>query len=320
MLFPVLKRRLPDNMGERLHTQNQPRLISRKKPARFIAGVGALLLLGGALVLTGGMQSQNSRQQGSLALQGCVTANHRGVSCSRGSSLLLTQAIYRPAATPPPDNTPPPDPGKSSDPASALSGGNCSAAGCPDLLAFMQAWTRWLSWILGGFGILWVLVGFYRGTEPHLSYGATAGDGPWRRILVRLFEAGLVFFISWRIGDIAALVEDILLVHQSDSPTIQGNNAGILGPPHQAIAQLIGLIIGVMVQVFLIYILPRIAFQCMSAIGMMISGRAGMFFLNPGSAQIQMAALSSVAQLIGLAIGIVAAPPVLIWFFGQIAR
>jgi hypothetical protein len=260
------------------------------------------------LALTEGTLSQPSTLK-----PNCILSQQSAGFCRQGAPLLLAQARFQPASNPPPDG------GGSGNPADGLSGNNCTADGCPDLLAFMQAWTRWLSWILGGCGILWILAGFYRGTEPHLSYGGS-GDGPWRRILVRLFEAGLIFFISWRIGDIAALIETILLNHQSESATIQGNNTGMLGPPHQAIAQLIGLIIGVMVQIFLIYILPRIAFQCMSAIGMMISGRAGMFFLNPGSAQIQMAALSSVVQLVGLAIGIVAAPPILIWFFSQIAR
>ena len=207
-----------------------------------------------------------------------------------------------------PDRPAPPPPGGGySDP----TGGQCSAGSCQDLTDVLQTWTRWLSWILGGVGFIWVLAAFYRGSEPR--YGHLA-EGPARRIILRVLEAGLIFYIAVRIGDIAVLFENIIGGHLTDENlALQGHTPGLLGPPHGAIAELLGIITALIVQVFLMYLASRAVYQFFTTMEMILTGRIGMFFADGN--RLRAIALSSMLEIIALGAGIIYIQPFLTWLF-----
>lgn len=189
--------------------------------------------------------------------------------------------------------------------------GQCSAKSCTDLTVVLQTWTRWLSWILGMLGVLWILAAFYRGLEPRFGHSS---EGPARRIALRIFEAGLIFYIAIRIGDITVLLETIIAGHQDESVALSGSAPGLLAPPHGAIAELLGLITALLVQLFLLYVAFRILYQFLTVLEMLLTGRIGqMIAADPG--RIRVTALSSLLELIALGVAVVYAPALLIWFF-----
>lgn len=219
----------------------------------------------------------------------------------------------------PTDQCSPPD----CDPTRLTTGGTCSVeqigpdAACYNLVTELQQWTRWAAWLLGGFAVLWILTSFYRSSEPFVGHSA---EGPWRRIWLRVVEGAAVFLIAWRIGDVAATIEGILWANHTEN--VQLNNSiwnttpGLVGPPQHAIAQLLGLATATLVQVFFIYLLPRVVVQIMIGIGMVVSGRFGASF--PPQAVIgsfYLSIIESVLQLLALGVAIYYAPTVLIWIF-----
>ncbi len=189
-----------------------------------------------------------------------------------------------------------------------------SDGACDDLLLDLQEWTRWAAWLLGGFTILWILISFFRSSEPLVGHSA---EGPWRRIWLRIVEGAMIFLIAWRIGDIASVIEGILWSNQSENVSLSNSvntagDTGVVGPPHQAIAQLLGLATAVIVQVFLIYLAPRVVVQVMTGIGMMVSGRLGMGLPPPAT---YLSIIGSLLQLLAMGVAIFYAPTVLIWIF-----
>jgi hypothetical protein len=191
----------------------------------------------------------------------------------------------------------------------------CSNDSCQNLKTLINNWTHWLSWLLGGFGFIWILVAFYQGAEPH--YGHTA-EGPARRILLRVFEAGVVFYVAVRFGDIAVMVENVFSTHIAENTTT-GPNGLVAAPPHGAVAELLGLIVAVMVQVFLMYLAWRIVYQFYATVEMIVSGRVGMMIPSEGGDQkIRVIALSSMLEVIALGVGIVYIQPILTWLFSYL--
>jgi hypothetical protein len=330
--------------GVNLSCRKIPRLLFLAAPALLF-----LLLIEGI----GGLSGGKTGQQPSAVGQG-QSQQRTAISCasSRDGAGCQTEAVYdalqmpyhsiadapiptptnhtgcgnfqacsTPGPTPTDGPRPPACPGtqvcQPTDPTNTLSGYTCVTGSCTTLATMLQIWTRWLSWLIGGFGVIWVMAAFYRGSEPYLGF---TSEGPWRRIFLRMFEAGFIFFIAWRIGDIAMIVEGILVSNQKDAPTIGSNGVG--APPHDAIAQLIGLIIGVMIQLFLIYLSPRVVMQAFWAIGILITTRVGYFLVVGAPAHtvvLRKIALTSMVQVIGLGIGIVYAPGVMIWILSYLA-
>lgn len=224
---------------------------------------------------------------------------------ARNDSIELHNGASRLA----PDSQSPGQPGGSNytDP----TGGQCSTGSCQDLTDVLQTWTRWLSWILGGVGFIWILAAFYRGTEPR--YGHMA-EGPARRIVLRILEAGLIFYIAVRIGDIAVMLENIIGGHLTDeSLALQGQASGLLGPPHGAIAELLGIVTALIVQVFLMYLASRAVYQFFTTMEMILTGRIGMFFADGN--RLRAIALSSMLEIIALGVGIIYIQPFLTWLF-----
>ncbi len=210
-------------------------------------------------------------------------------------------------------------------PPSDPTSGACAADSCQNLTLVLQTWTRWLSWILGGIGVLWVMAAFFRGTEPRFGHGP---EGPFRRILMRVLEAALVFYIAVRMGDIATLFETIWTSHETDENVslgvsvanpYNGNKqvaAGLVGPSHTAIAQLLGIVTALLIQVFLIYLAIRIIYQFFGTIEAVFGGRLGsIFIVQGGTGKIGFTALTSFLELIALGVGIVFIQPFLIWLF-----
>jgi len=145
---------------------------------------------------------------------------------------------------------------------------------------------------------------------------------------MRVLEAALVFYIAVRVGDIAILFETIWTSHETDENVslgvsvanpYNGNKqvaSGLLGPSHTAIAELLGIVTALLIQVFLMYLAIRIIYQFFSAMEMMISGRFGMMLIvQGGTGKLGLFALTSLLELIALGVGIVFIQPFLIWLF-----
>jgi hypothetical protein len=250
---------------------------------------------------------------GLMLLIGGISPAHAQVNTSSSVAQAKTSITLRPQATP--CSTGPNQPGPPCPPADGpmqnltnwcgSAGNQVNYAGaCDDLETELQQWTRWAAWLLGGFAVLWILMAFFRTAEP---FGHSM-DGPWRRIWLRVVEAAAIFLIAWRIGEVASVIEGILWTNRDDVPAVGSNNAGLLGLPQHAIAQLLGLATAVIVQVFLIYLAPRVVVQILTVLS---SG-----FVAPTTLHSRYPPLiNSIFQLLVMGVAIFYAPTVLIWIF-----
>ncbi len=295
---------------------------------RSLAGMGALGLLCLALLLGGAPVAYARSGAGSAVAQAKTSVGVPLQPQEPCSANPDDKAPACPTPTPTPRQpcvTGPPQPGQIPCPPNQtdnLTGEQCRSPTrqsevCNNLATIIQQWTRWAAWLLGGFCVLWILIAFFRSSEPFFVHSA---EGPWRRIWLRIIEAGAIFLIAWRIGDIAVVIEGILWENRNDAPTTGTHSPGLVAPPQQAISELLGLATGVLIQVFLIYLAPRVIVQLMTGIGMIVSGRLGTGFPSQTMYNTMfLSVINSIFQLLALGVAIFYAPTVLIWIFALLS-
>ena len=179
----------------------------------------------------------------------------------------------------------------------------CSNQACTDLLNLINEWTAWGAWLIGGFGVLWVILGFYKALSyTRASPDAFKGSPAARMVLARVVEAALIFFIAWRVGAISQFVESFFSTSSSSS----GNTSpATIGNP---IASILGYAIALVVQCFLIFLAPRMIFQTVDLLyGIFWKATA----VDPS--YFQRNAFAVLIESIALGVGIVFAPNFFIW-------
>ena len=243
------------------------------------------------------------------------------------STTQLIACVSTQTAGPPICPTPPPGPtynGIAPDPRLGacgafpwiLNGGKREQAtndpSCFGFELMVENWTRWLAWIIGALGILWVLLGFY----PAVGHAGQTGDShlgslAGRQILSRVMTAGIIFYIAWRVGDIARFVESHFSASISSGPT-GTDPAGL----NQTIAPLLAQIAGLLIQCFLLYLAPRIVWNAVEVIYDLLWGdRWGSFKQENLRAQ----TYAAFFEFFALGVGIVWAPSFLTWLVNFLA-
>lgn len=170
-------------------------------------------------------------------------------------------------------------------------------ASCQDALSVLSGWTSWVLLAIGAGGVLSILAVFYQvvGTS-----GGTRGPAAWQLIFQRVISACVVFFVAWRLTPIAMLVETTLAAHTGDSTS--GRNP----LPTGAIGELVGLLLGILIQVLLAWGMLRLTLRILEGIAA-IGGQ---------DARALGTTLRSVGFLVVLGVLILATPTFIGWLAG----
>src|SRR5581483_10853929 len=123
-----------------------------------------------------------------------------------------------------------------------------------------------------------------------------------RMVFARVVEAGLIFYIAWRVGTIGQFVESFISNNTSGSgntsPTTIGN----------PIAGILAYAIALVVQCFLLFLVPRMVFQAVDMLYGILWNASG---ATPS--QFQRNAFVVLIESIALGTGIVFAPNLVTW-------
>lgn len=184
----------------------------------------------------------------------------------------------------------------------------CTNQSCTDLVNLINEWTTWGAWLIGGIGVLWVVLGFYKAlSHTRLSTELFKGSPALRMVFARLIEAALIFFIAWRVGAISQFVESFI----SNSSASSGNTSPTaIGNP---IAGILGYAIALVIQCFLLFLVPRMVFQAADLLYGILWNATG---ASPG--QFQRNAFVVLVESIALGTGIVFAPNLVTWLISAL--
>jgi hypothetical protein len=184
----------------------------------------------------------------------------------------------------------------------------CSNQSCTDLVNLINEWTTWAAWLIGGIAVLWVVLGFYKAlSHTRLSTEIFKGSPAARMVLARVVEAALIFFIAWRVGAIGQFVETFV----DHDRNIGGNTSPtVIGRP---IAAIIGYAIALVIQCFLLFLVPRMVFQAVDMLYGILWNASG---TTPGA--FQRNAFVVLVESIALGTGIVFAPNLVTWLISAL--
>lgn len=146
--------------------------------------------------------------------------------------------------------------------------GNCPGGGQDATCASLQdelrkAWA-WIVILIGAAGLLWVLATCFQVTG---LAGQARTHGAWRLVLERLVITCLVVFITWRLHDVAVLIEEALAAHVNDQSTLSPSGAIIDQTlPVPSFMTLWTILISIVGQAALLWIILRLTLEAVAGL------------------------------------------------------